>query len=71
VRGIRIGPGTLDITVARRGPATAIEHREQRNLEVVEGTVEAPLLGAPPSTASARRAAAGHVVPPTVDVAER
>jgi glycogen debranching enzyme len=60
VRGIRIGSGTLDITVARRGVATVIEHREQKDLEVVESTVEAPLLGAPPSTTSAPRSASAQ-----------
>jgi glycogen debranching enzyme len=59
LRGIRIGPGTLDITVARRGQATVIEHREQKDLEIVEATVEAPLLGAPPSTTSATRSPCG------------
>jgi glycogen debranching enzyme len=48
VRGIAIGQGSLDITLARRGRETVIEQLESKVIEVIEGTVEAPLWGMPP-----------------------
>ncbi len=48
LRGIALGEGSLDITVARRGTETVIEQLEKKEIEVIEGTVEAPLWGMPP-----------------------
>jgi glycogen debranching enzyme len=48
LRGISIGQGYLDITVARRGTTTVIEHQESKEIEVIERMVEAPLWGEPP-----------------------
>jgi glycogen debranching enzyme len=47
LRGIAIGEGRLDITVARQGGETVIEQLESKEIEVMEGTVEAPLWGKP------------------------
>jgi glycogen debranching enzyme len=51
MRGIVIGDGRLDVTVARQGAETAIERLAGEGIEVVQGTAEAPLWGAPPSAA--------------------
>ena len=48
LQGIAIGQGSLDITVTRRGTETVIEQMERKEIEVIEGTVEAPLWGMPP-----------------------
>ena len=48
LRGIAIGEGSLDITVARRGTETVIEQVDGKHIEVIEGMVEAPLWGMPP-----------------------
>lgn len=44
VRGIRVGGDELDLTIARRGDATAVEDAVT-GLDLVEGPVEAPLWG--------------------------
>src|SRR5207237_10471364 len=48
LRGIAIGRGSLDITVVRHGTETVIEQLERKEIEVIEGKVEAPLWGKPP-----------------------
>jgi hypothetical protein len=47
LRGIAIGRGRLDITVVRHGLETVIEQLERREIEVIEGKVQAPLWGMP------------------------
>ncbi len=48
LRGIAIGQGRLDMMVSRHGTETVIEQVKGQNIEVIEGTVEAPLWGMPP-----------------------
>ena len=48
MRGITIGQGSLNITVVRRGTETVMEQLEGKEIEVIEGTVAAPLWGMPP-----------------------
>jgi glycogen debranching enzyme len=48
LRGIAMGPGTLDIRLARRGNGTVIEHINAGNIAVIRGAGEAPLWGDPP-----------------------
>lgn len=48
LRSIVIGQGSLNITIVRRGTETVIEQLERREIEVIEGMVEAPLWGMPP-----------------------
>jgi hypothetical protein len=47
LRGIAIGRGRLDITVVRHGLETVIEQLERKEIEVIEGRVQAPLWGMP------------------------
>ena len=49
LRHIAVGPGSLDIAVARRGDETVIERLIGEGIEVLHGTVEAPLWGLPVS----------------------
>ncbi len=46
--GIRIGEDRLDIGAARSGEDTVIEKADGGKLEIIRGTVEAPLWGNPP-----------------------
>lgn len=48
VHGIRIGRGSLDVVISRRNDQTLIDQLNAKELEVVHGTVEAPLWGLPP-----------------------
>jgi hypothetical protein len=45
--GIAIGQGSLDITVVRHGTETVIKELEGKEIEVIEGKMEAPLWGLP------------------------
>ncbi|HEX6820106.1 MAG TPA: glycogen debranching N-terminal domain-containing protein [Ktedonobacterales bacterium] len=47
LRGIAIGRGCLDIRIARRGGETVIEELSGEQVEVIKGSVEAPLWGEP------------------------
>lgn len=49
IKGIAIGGGTVDVAIARRGDETAIEAVDSDGIEVIHGTAEAPLWGAPPA----------------------
>ena len=48
MRGIAIGQGSLNITVARHGTETVMEQLERKEIEVIEGKVKAPLWAMPP-----------------------
>lgn len=55
LRGVAIGPDTLDITIARRGDQTIVEQLESGSLAVIQREGEAPLWGiAAPSAALSR-----------------
>jgi len=47
MRRIAVGPGTLDITLARTGDETVIVDIHARDIEIVKGTTTAPLWGNP------------------------
>jgi glycogen debranching enzyme len=47
ITGIEIGGGRLDVTIARRGSETRLEHAQHPSMEVLVGTPVAPLWGAP------------------------
>jgi glycogen debranching enzyme len=47
LHGIAIGRGSLDITVVRHGTETVMEQLGAKEIEVIEGKVEAPLWGLP------------------------
>lgn len=49
MRHIAIGEGTLDIMISRHGTKTVIEQVDGKQIEVIQGTVEAPLWGLPPT----------------------
>jgi glycogen debranching enzyme len=49
MRDIAIGEGTLDIIVTRHGTETVIEQLDGKHIEVIQGRVEAPLWGLPPT----------------------
>jgi glycogen debranching enzyme len=49
LHGIQIGDGQLEVTLARDGAATRLEHAKHPCLEVVVGAPPAPLWGAPTS----------------------
>jgi glycogen debranching enzyme len=50
VRGIAIGPGCLDLVVARHGTETVVEEVRGEHVEIVPGAPEAPLWGSPPGS---------------------
>jgi hypothetical protein len=54
LRRISVGQGRLDVRVSRQGDETVIEHMEAQGIEVVQGTMEAPLGGEPPGARSHR-----------------
>ena len=47
MRGIAIGEGSLGITVVRHGTETVIKELEGKEIEVIEGKMEAPFWGLP------------------------
>ncbi|MBI4493499.1 MAG: amylo-alpha-1,6-glucosidase [Chloroflexi bacterium] len=55
LQGISIGQGRLDVALRRQGPETVIEHLRHEQVEVILGTVEAPLWGIPPRAERERR----------------
>ena len=61
LRGVAIGGGRLDIAVVRRDAETVIERLESKEIEVIKGTVEAPLWGKPPlESEQGRESKAGY-----------
>lgn len=48
VRGIELGDGSLELRVARRGNAVAVERAEHPSLSILVAAPKAPLWGAPP-----------------------
>jgi glycogen debranching enzyme len=50
VRGIRVGQGSLDVSLTRAGGRTRVEHLASRGVQVTEGTTAAPLWGEPHET---------------------
>lgn len=48
VRGIAIGHGTVDVALVRRGSDTVIDVINAKDVEVIEGAIDAPLWGTPP-----------------------
>lgn len=60
VTGLAVGNGTLDIRVVRAaGGQTRIDHLDAKNLQVVQGAVEASLWGGPPPPPPPRSSSAG------------
>lgn len=47
LRGIVVGRGRLDVTIARRGEATRLEEVRAEGVKVVQGSARAPLWGRP------------------------
>lgn len=52
LRRISVGQGRLDVRISRQGDETVIEHMNAEGIEVVQGTMEAPLGGEPPGARS-------------------
>jgi glycogen debranching enzyme len=53
VKGIAVGEGTLDVSLARAGERTIVESVTSSGIEVVEGEPRTPLWGQPPHAAKA------------------
>ncbi|MEW6612576.1 MAG: glycogen debranching N-terminal domain-containing protein [Pseudomonadota bacterium] len=49
LRGIAVGAGKVDVAVRREGGETVIEALESAQVEIVRGSVAAPLWGTPPA----------------------